>query len=154
MALPASLDSLSVREAIADAIYRAVGGVDTADHALFESAFTADAIFDLNGNVMDGLDDINSKCYDKVSKLDTSHLITNIRIDIKDGKSSASVTASALAQHYRQNQGTVPDSASFLAGSLYFIDCIKDDSDGLWKIKHWKLKFAWTQGDYSIMTEN
>lgn len=52
--LPIALSSLSVREAITDALYRGVIGLDTADVALFDSAFTDDASFDLNSNVLDG----------------------------------------------------------------------------------------------------
>lgn len=152
MALPSALPSLSVREAIIDAIYRGVIGLDTADDALFDSAFTQDAILDINGTVLNGLSAIHTGCYDTVSKLDTTHFITNVRVDINDGESKASMTASALAQHYRHQQGREPGAARLLAGGLYFIDCVKDDKDGLWKMKHWKLKSIWAEGDWGVMT--
>ncbi|KAK9317837.1 hypothetical protein V1522DRAFT_409055 [Lipomyces starkeyi] len=154
MALPSALPSLGVREAITDALYRCVIGLDTADVALFDSAFTQDASFDLNGKVLDGLNAIHTGCYDFIAKLDTTHFITNIRVDVKDGESKAYVTASALAQHYRPQQGREPGATRLMTGSLYFLDCVKDDKDGLWKVTHWKLKSIWTEGDWGVMTGN
>ena len=153
MALPASLPSLGVREAITDAIYRCVLGLDTDDKALFDSAFTPDASFDLNGKVMSGLDAIHTGCYDPISRLDTTHFISNVRVNVReDGDSTASMTASALAQHYRHKQGTEPGATRFLTGGLYFLELVKDGQDGLWKIKHWKLQPVWTEGDRGVMT--
>ncbi|KAK9491202.1 hypothetical protein V1508DRAFT_226766 [Lipomyces doorenjongii] len=152
MALPSALPSLGVREAITDALYRCVIGLDTADVALFDSGFTQDASFDLNGDVMEGLSAIHTRCYDFIATLDTTHFITNVRVDVKDGESKASMTASALAQHYRHKQGREPGATRFMTGSLYFVDCVKDGEDGLWKIKHLKLQSIWTEGDPGVMT--
>lgn len=154
MSLPTSLSSLGVREAITDAVYRCVLGLDTDDKALFDSAFTPDASFDLNGNVMSGLDAIHTGCYDSVSKLDTTHFISNVRVNVRDDGDSttASMTASALAQHYRRKQGTEAGATRLLTGSLYFLELVKDGEDGLWKIKHWKLQLVWTEGDWGVMT--
>ena len=151
MALPSTLSSLSVREAIIDTLYRCVNGLDTADVALFDSAFTKDANLDLNGNVLNGLDAIRTGCYDLISKLDTTHFLTNIRVDVKDNESKAGVTASALARHYRFQEGKEPGATHFTAGSLYTMECIKDDTDGLWKVMYWKLNVVWSEGDYGIM---
>ncbi|CAD6586383.1 MAG: hypothetical protein ASARMPRED_002521 [Alectoria sarmentosa] len=158
MAFPTSLSSLNVREAITDAIYRCVLGLDTDDQALFDSAFTPDASFDLNGTVMSGLDAIHTGCYDTVSKLDTTHFISNVRVNVRggdddgDSTTTASMTASALAQHYRRKQGTEAGATRLLTGSLYFLDLVKDGEDGLWKIKHWRLQLVWTEGDWGVMT--
>ena len=149
--LPAVLSpSLTDREAVADALYRCVGGLDTADSALFNSAFTGDAVFDLNGTIMDGLDAINEQCYASVSKLDTTHFLTNVRINVVDDK--AEVTCSALAQHYRPGQGMQAGASRMLAGSLYWVDLVKDGTDGLWKMKYWKLKPTWGEGDWGVVT--
>lgn len=150
MPVPISLSpGLSAREAIADAIYRCVVGLDTDDSALFSSAFTKDAVFDLNGNVMNGLDAINAQCFATVSKLDTTHFINNIRINIA-GESEASATCSALAQHYRPGEGVKPGATSLLTGCLYWLEFVKDDGEGLWKVKTWKLKAVWRSGDPSV----
>lgn len=159
MAFPASLPALGLREAITDALYRCVLSFDTADLTLFESAFTADATLDLNGNVMSGIPAIRAGCYDTVSKLDTTHFLTNVRVNAKQSDpdpdpSEAFVTASALAYHYRTGEGNVPNAPSLLSGSLYFVDVVRDADSGLWKVKNWKMKLVWTEGDWGVMTGN
>lgn len=42
-------------------------------------------------------------------------------------------------------------SCRFLAASEYWVDLVKEEKDGLWKIKNWIIKFIWTQGDASVM---
>ena len=152
MAHPTSLSGLGVREAITDALYRCVLGLDTNDRALFDSAFTQDASFDLNGSVMSGLDAIHTGCYDSISKLDTTHFISNVRVNVQEGDSTASMTTSALAQHYRHKQGTEAGATRLLTGSLYFIELVRADKDGLWKMKNWKLQLVWAEGDWGVMT--
>ena len=101
---------------------------------------------------MSGLDAIHTGCYDTISKLDTTHFISNLRVNVQDGDPAASMTTSALAQHYRHKQGTEAGATRLLTGSLYFLDLVKDDQDGLWKIKHWKLQLVWAEGDWGVMT--
>jgi hypothetical protein len=150
--LPATLNpALSGREAIADAVYRCVVALDTDSPTLFRSAFTSDAIFDLNGTIMNGFDAINTQCFASISKMDTTHFISNLRINVLDGDSKAEVTCSALAQHYRGGEGMKPGAAPLLAGSLYWLELVKDEGDdGLWKIKKWKMKSTWGQGDWGV----
>ena len=126
-------------------------GLDSNDKALFSSAFTKDVTFDFNGELWSGVDAMHTGMFDKVSTLDTTHFITNVRVNVQDGASTASMTASALAQHYRAGQGTVPGATRLLSGSLYFLDLVKNDEDGLWQIKHWKLKFMWAEGNWDVM---
>ena len=149
--LPATLTpALSGREAIADAVYRCLVAIDTDNPSLFKSSFTNDAIFELNGTTMNGFDEINEQCYASISKLDTNHYLSNLRINILDGDSKAEMTCSALAQHYHSREGMKPDTVPLLAGSFYWLELVKDESDGLWKIKHWKLKANWGQGDWGV----
>ncbi|KAI9934823.1 hypothetical protein ASPWEDRAFT_117101 [Aspergillus wentii DTO 134E9] len=146
-----ALPSLSSREAIADALHRAVLAFDTADSALLESSLVPDAVFDLDGYLMNGLDEISRQCYDKISKLDTTHFVSNVRINVVDGAPVASMTASVLSQHYRPGTGKVPGAEYYMAGSLYSIDVVRDDSEGLWKIKRWNMKIIWTMGEASVI---
>ncbi|THC98781.1 hypothetical protein EYZ11_001760 [Aspergillus tanneri] len=104
------------RDAIADALYRCVLGLDTGDSALFDSAFTSTATLSMNGRVSEGLPAIHADCFDVIAKLDTTHFVTNIRINIADGGAKASMTASALGQHYRGGKGLQPDQTRLLAG--------------------------------------
>ncbi|KAI9732029.1 MAG: hypothetical protein M1818_007624 [Claussenomyces sp. TS43310] len=149
--LPSALPSLSVREAIADALYRGVVGLDTANDALFDSAFTQDAVLDINSMVMNGLSAIHTGCYDTIAKLDTTHFITNVRVNVKDGESKASMTASALAQHYRHGQGLESGAVHLLTGGLYYLDLMKDE-DGLWKATNFKMRSTWAEGDRTVAT--
>ncbi|KAJ6088814.1 hypothetical protein N7486_009376 [Penicillium sp. IBT 16267x] len=152
--LPAALPSLTTREAITDTLHRAVLPFDTHDKALLESSFLPDAVLDLDGRVLNGLDEICTQCYDFVSKLDTTHFISNVRINLVEGASTASMTASALSQHYRPNTGKTPGATNFMGGSLYYLDVVRDDTDGSWKIKSWRMKIIWTTGDVGVMTGN
>ncbi|KAF7596238.1 hypothetical protein BBP40_002771 [Aspergillus hancockii] len=153
--LPPTLSpALSGRDAIADALYRCVLGLDNGDSALFDSAFTSNATFGINGRVSEGLPAIHTDCFDVIAKLDTTHFLTNIRINIADSGSKASATASALAQHYGGGKGLQPDQPRLLAGSLYYADLIKDDASGLWKIETFKMQSTWAEGDWGVMTGN
>ncbi|KAM3564816.1 hypothetical protein MY1884_000579 [Beauveria asiatica] len=148
----------SDREAILDAIARCVCGLDTADRALFQSAFTADAVFDLNGALLHGLDEITASCFDNVSKLDTTHMTSNVRTTFSDDGRAATTTATGVAHHYRAGKGLAMEKGGaaerLVAGSLYSIDLVKVDVEGeatLWKAKTWRLKSVWTQGDWAVM---
>jgi hypothetical protein len=146
------LTSLTEREAITDALYRAIIGFDSNDVAILNSAFSGedvDIVF--NANPISGLDAVRTQLLDFVGPMDTTHMINNVRVDVKDGASTASLTAYALAQHCPPGRGNEPDGPKFLAASEYFIDLVKDKSDGVWKIKKWAMKIIWSQGDASVM---
>lgn len=153
--LPTTLSpALTGRDAIADALYRLVLGLDTNDKELFDSAFTPNSTFAINGRVSEGLPAIHTDCFDVITKLDTTHFITNIRTNIDDSGSKAAVTASALAQHYRGGKGLEPNQTRLLAGSLYYVDFIKDEISGLWKVKDFKMQTTWAEGDWGVLTGN
>lgn len=83
--------------------------------------------------------------------MDTTHMISNVRVDVKDGADTASLTAYALAQHCPPGKGKELDAPKYLVGGEYWIDLVRDEGDGLWKIKKWVLDVIWRQGDASIM---
>lgn len=162
-ALPVHLTTaLSDREAIADAISRCVCGLDTADRALFCSAFTPDAVFDLNGALLRGIDAICASCYDVVSRLDTTHLVSNVRAVVAADGRSATATATGLAHHYPAGRGLAMEDGGntprLVVGSLYSIELVKVEEENgeggqgtLWKATLWKLKSVWSQGDWKVM---
>jgi len=146
--LPAVLSpTLTDREAIADALYRFANALDTDDGPLFDSAFVEDASFTVNGRTTQGLKAIHSDIFDMIAKRDTTHFVTNIRINI-DGK-RAKLTASTLAQHYRGETGLKPDQTSLMTGVLYWVDLVKVGS--LWKMDTMQVKPTWTEGDWNVM---
>jgi hypothetical protein len=153
--LPPTLSPpLSGRDAIADVLYRLVLGLDTNDSELFDSAFTPTATFAINGRVSEGLPAIHTDCFDVITKLDTTHFLTNIRITIDDSGKKAAATASALAQHYRGGKGLEPNQTRLLAGSLYYVDLIKDETGDLWKVQDFKMQATWAEGDWAVMSGN
>ena len=146
--LPAVLSpTLTDREAIADALYRFANALDTDDGPLFDSAFVEDASFTVNGRTTQGLKAIHSDIFDMIAKRDTTHFVTNIRINI-DGK-RAKLTASTLAQHYRGETGLKPDQTSLMTGVLYWVDLVKVGS--LWKMDTMQVKPTWAEGDWDVM---
>ncbi|GAB7357356.1 hypothetical protein MBLNU459_g8303t2 [Dothideomycetes sp. NU459] len=152
--LPAVLSPpLSDREAIADAIYRCVLGFDTGDSALFSSAFIENASMTVNGRTSTGLPSIRTDWFDLIAKLDTTHYITNVRINIT-APGKASLTASALAQHYRGQKGLEPDQTRLLGGGLYRAEVVRDEAAGLWKIESIDMKSVWAEGDWGVVTGN
>ncbi|OKL59564.1 hypothetical protein UA08_05015 [Talaromyces atroroseus] len=148
--LPTALPSLGDRDAIIDSLYRGVISLDTGDEATFLSAFTDDAVVDINGTLLKGLPTIRGGMFETISKINTTHFITNVRVDHEPGESTAKVTAHALAQHFRSGQGFGPDEANLLTGSLYYSEVVKGDSDGLWKAKLFQMRTSWAQGDRAI----
>ena len=153
MAHPITLASLSPREAMQDALYRGVIGLDTNDSALFESAWAKDQpCFDREGTIFNGMDEINKNLWEPVSHLDSHHTISNVRVNLKEGADTAYLTGYAIAQHYRGGEGKDPTKQGLLGGTMYFVDLVKDSDDGMWKIKKWAMKICWVEGDLSVVT--
>jgi len=151
---PIALSSISPREAAVDPLYRFVNGLDANNHELLESSMVEgkDTAFVILGSrSVEGTDAIKEYIYDKVMPLHTTHFITNVRVDLKDGADTAYVTATALAYHYKPEDAFLPESKAYATAGLYALDVVKDGSAGLWKIKKWTLKLNWTEGDRSVM---
>jgi hypothetical protein len=73
MSLPHLLTPLTEREAVTDAVYRAIEGFDNNDVSIFDSAFSGqNVVFDLNGNVINGTDTIRTGIIAKVGPMDTT----------------------------------------------------------------------------------
>lgn len=151
---PHPLASLSPREAVTDAVYRALIGCDRNDVPIFVSAWAGEdvafEVHDSDKKVISGLSTIRKAVFDRVGPMDTTHSITNVRVDVKDAADTAFLTATAMAQHCPPGRGREPDGPKYLVGSQYSIDLVKDEADG-WKIKKWVLSVTWTQGDASLM---
>ena len=152
MTLPISLTSLTTREAIADALYRLVRAFDSNDVEFLKSAFYGeDVSFIFNGQATNGLTAIRDGVFARVGAMATTHITSNIRIDVKDGADTASLGAFVMAQHCPPGKGLEADGPKFLAGGEYHLDLVLDKTDGLWKVKKWVLDLIWTQGDASVM---
>lgn len=157
MSYPQSLPGLNSKEAIADALYRAAIGFDRNDMSIFDSAFAGeDVILELNAGQnekrsINGLAALKAGVLGHVGPMDTTHMISNVRINHKEGEDTASMTAYALAQHCPPGRGKEPDGPKYTTGGEYSLDLVRDNGDGLWKIKKWVLDIVWRQGDRSVM---
>jgi hypothetical protein len=154
--LPASLPGLTDREAIIDALHRAVLSFDHADESLLHSAVTKDIMVEMPGASppMSGIPALKETVFDRVAyKLDTTHFLSNFRVDLPGGEgvTTARVTCSAMAQHVRKGKGR-ENGNKYTSGGLYLCEVVKDGESGLWKIKNWKFNIVWLEGDASVMT--
>lgn len=150
---PIHLSSLSPREAIADTLYRCLAGLDTNDRTLFDSAWVHDdsTSFEMPGRSITGMDALNRDLFDVVGPMDSQHMISNVRINVKDGADTAWMSAYSQAVHYRPGEGKDPSSKNFTGGTVYYLDIVNDSKDGLWKIKKFRVEVLWFDGDRSVV---
>lgn len=147
-----TITPLTPREAVADALYRCTVGIDTNDWDLFESAcLTNEDMTVVAGPInITGWNAIRD-FFKRVFVLVTTHITSNIRVELEDGANAASMTSHAIAYHVRPDDALKLEDISYTASCLYYIDLIKDSDDGLWKIKKWDLRVLWTTGDRAIV---
>ncbi|RWA03547.1 hypothetical protein EKO27_g11557 [Xylaria grammica] len=149
LALPAILSGgLTDREAIADGLYRAVLAFDHADEELLLSAITPDISAEMPGSSAKGVAEFRAAVFDRVSKLDTTHFLSNIRVNTQSA-TTAQATCSALAQHVRPGKGLEPGASKFTSGGVYLCDMVKVGE--LWKISNWRANIVWVDGDPTVM---
>ena len=153
MNLPVVLNtSMTDREAIQDALARFCMGMDTNDVELFDSAFTPDAYWDLSGKKVSGLAAIHKECYyHNIVKLDTTHMVSNVRIALDANTKTAQMSCLYVAWHWPGGTGMHPDSHRFTTGGQYYFDLVKDGTDGMWRIKLFRMKKQWSEGDIAVM---
>lgn len=162
--LPAALNpSMTGRQAVADALYRCVMAFDTNNTALFDSSFMPDGVFEVNKRPMKGLPEIHATGLALIFSLDTTHLVSNVRVHMRTGttkagtaaeeENEASLTATVLSQHFAGGKGMEPGQNNLMSGSLYRAE-LTMDSDGLWKFMHLQIESTWVQGDYSVVGGN
>lgn len=151
---PQTLPSLSQREAIADAVYRAAIASDHHDSALFDSAWAGEdvsmEIHDDTKKVLQGLSLIRKNVLNTVGPMDTTHNISMVRVNYQDGDDTASLTATSTATHAPSGTGRDPNGTKYTVGGEYSVDLIKDDA-GVWRIKKLVLNVIWTSGDASLL---
>ncbi|RAL14165.1 nuclear transport factor 2 family protein [Aspergillus homomorphus CBS 101889] len=145
--------SPQTKDAIIDPIYRVLLAVDTANPSLFASAIHETGRLILNGRIIEGAAAVTAYVYEPVSKMETTHHISNVRVTRVDEElGTASLTATVLAQHYRAGEGADASVRGLLAGGLYFVDVVRDEEDkDLWRLKEWDLRVVWREGDEGVM---
>src|ERR1700722_7544733 len=117
---PQTLPSLSQREAIADALYRAAIASGPYETSLFNSAWAGEDVFieihDDNKRVFQGLSLIRTHVLDRVGPMDTTHNISMVRVNYQDGADTASLTATSMAQHASSGTGRDPNGTKYTVG--------------------------------------
>ncbi|KAK3311652.1 SnoaL-like domain-containing protein, partial [Chaetomium strumarium] len=139
MYYPQHLPSLSEREAVADALYRAAIGCDHNDAELFNSAWAGEDVSfefheDNDKRVMSCLSAIRKNILEIVGPMDTTHNTSMVRVNLEDGADTATLTATSTAQHCPPGMGRDPTGPKYTTGGEYSVDLIRDES-GIWRIK-------------------
>ncbi|KAK1241079.1 hypothetical protein MKX08_001053 [Trichoderma sp. CBMAI-0020] len=152
--------AILARQAAIDALLRYVDGLDRADEAQLESAFTEDATLDLSAlsslgktfGAVHGLDNISAVCMAAVGKaLETTHSLTNILVKLNDENYNAIVTCYCEAQHIKKGQAFASDSQdnSLLVKSRYSASVSKKGST--WRIERLDIVPLWSKGSSSVL---
>ncbi|ONI71010.1 hypothetical protein ALI144C_51590 [Actinosynnema sp. ALI-1.44] len=132
---------------IVDVLYRFGRGQDMRDRELFASAFAGDATVDFQpaaakwGGVsppMTGRDKIVDTILTVLSDVDTTHVVTNPRVEIEGD--TAWLTAIVEAQHLR----TGDHSTFALLKNFYDVELVKEESR--WVARRITIDNAWYQG--------
>jgi hypothetical protein len=144
--------SFEDRTGIVDALYRFGAGQDLADEALFRSAFTEDAELDfvqparrlgVELPVFRRRDVIAASILPVVARLDTTHTITNPRVQVQGDH--ALLFALVEAMHLPKQDA----SRHLLLKNLYWLQVVRDGSS--WRARHMRINNVWMQGDAGVL---
>jgi hypothetical protein len=137
---------------IIDALHRFAAGQDLKDWELFTSAFSEDAELDFVqpakrlGQTIDvfrGRDFIVQAVSSTLSRLDTTHTVSNMRVDLNGD--SARLFALVEAQHLRAED----HSHRLLLKNFYWLQLRR--SDDAWRISKMRIENAWLTGDPTVL---
>jgi ketosteroid isomerase-like protein len=138
--------------AVVEALYRYAAGLDLRDRALLASAFAEDAVADFGPATrkagfdypeVQGKETIAAALADSLSKLDTTHSVSNPRASV-DGD-TASLEAIVACQHLPRGD----HSRHVLMTNRYNVDLVRQDD--AWVIQHLTVHNAWTEGDTTVL---
>ena len=145
------------REGVEDAVLRFVEGIDKRDETLLASAFTEDVVFDRGGldaslgtfTPCEGRDVVVEQLMSHVGRLDTMHLIANVRVEIDGDR--AHLTCYLIAQHHRPQQGPAVEAADHLWLGNFFDTHLVRDASYVWRINHHPVDGSWASGSAKAM---
>ncbi|HKZ11212.1 MAG TPA: nuclear transport factor 2 family protein [Rhodanobacteraceae bacterium] len=139
--------------AIVDALYRFGAGQDLRDRALFESAFSLDAVLDFTQPArLLGVDiapfvgrgAIAESVFAAIDDLDTTHTVTNPRVTAFDG-AHAGLYALVEAQHLPRED----HSRHLLLKHIYMLKLSRQDD--AWTVDHMRIDMVWFTGDPAVL---
>ncbi|KAF5523487.1 hypothetical protein CGCA056_v005457 [Colletotrichum aenigma] len=117
---------------------------DENDASLLASAMTPDVALTINGNDVSSFENVKAHSLNTVGPMDTTHFVTNIRIDVADNDDP--LRPWPLAQHYTRGDELGSSERRLLGGSKHVMELSEDDNDGLWKVNMWHMKAVWREG--------
>ncbi len=137
---------------VIDALYRFAAGQDLQDEALFASAFSEDAQLDfiqpahrlgVELQVLRGRDQIVASIVPTVAKLDTTHTVSNPRVQIQGDE--AELLALVEAQHLPRDD----HSRHLLLKNVYRVRLRRGDAG--WLISTMHIHNVWMTGDPAVL---
>lgn len=149
---PAALVRLVDVHEIVDALYRFGAGQDLGDRDLFQSAFAPDATVDFVGParrfgvelpLFEGRAAITDTIMGTVASLDTSHTVTNPRVELDGDR--ARLFALVEAQHLPKGD----HGRHLLLKNIYTMELSRDGER--WVIDHMLIENVWFTGDPSVL---
>lgn len=154
----ATSEVLFAQQSAINALILYTSGIDNADDNELRSSFAEDAVFDLtkftslgmNYPPVHGRDVIVDFCMKSVgSPLDTSHDLTNFRVELNQGQDEAHVICYVDAYHFKKGQGLAPGAKDYyLVKSRYDATVVR--TSGEWRIKHLAVEPLWTLGTPAV----
>lgn len=144
--------NLADRLEIIDALYRFGLGQDLRNKELFASAFAEDAVLDfrpaatkcgLDIPLMSGRDTIVETILNPNTRIDTTHVVTNCRVEQQGD--TARLSAIVEAQHLPKDD----HSRHALLKNLYDVLLVKDGAR--WVIKQLYIDNVWFTGDPKVI---
>ena len=125
-------------------------GIDYNDVNLFDSGWstTVEPSFVAFGAKTEGLKAIKDQIFYPIGPMDTTHMISNVRL-LSETEHEATMSAYALAYHYRTGQGMKADADKYVSGVQYHLNLIKEGE--LWKVKEWTMHITWVDGNPEVM---
>jgi ketosteroid isomerase-like protein len=148
---------LADRAEIADAFYRYAAGLDLGDAEILASALTEDAVVDLTAATTKlGLEFpalaprnvVVDALTTYVGPLDTSHSITNVRVEVTGD--TATARCYAQANHFLPGEGPKPDRTRHaLMMNRYTAEMARDGDR--WRIRRLLIDCAWFEGDPQVL---
>lgn len=138
--------------AVVDTLYRFAAGIDLRDRELLASAFVEDAVSDFRPAaakagfeypVLEGRDLIVAALSDSLSRIDTTHSVSNPRVIVEGD--TARLEAIVEAQHLPEHD----HSRHYLMKNRYDVELVRRGA--IWQIQRVTVDNVWRTGDPGVL---
>lgn len=148
-----NLQDTADKFAVIETLHRFAAGIDLSDTALLASAFAADAISDFRPAgkkagfeypVLEGRENIVAALSGSLHHIDTTHSISNPRVNIDGDKAVMDVLVEA------QHLPSADHSRYYLMKNRYDVELVRQDE--VWVIQRVTIDNVWRMGDPTVLT--